>query len=195
MSFPERVPQNVLHNLAGGGNRQLRPKLHATRALQRADLATAMFNDLLGLDLVPRFQYDDRVDRLSPFRVWNPDDCALAHAGMFVDRVFHILRIDVLAPGDDHVFETVDNEEVTVFIDPTRVAGMQPAVSDDSRGRFRIVPIAQHHRWSARDNLANHARRNFVIRRIEDAHLDSKSRTPGPAAFVRGAFAKMAMPR
>jgi hypothetical protein len=81
---------------------------------------------------------DDGVDALAPVGVRKADDGALGDGGMEGDGVLDLSRIDVLATGDDHVLEAVDDVEVALIVEVSAVAGVHPAVADGSPGLLRL---------------------------------------------------------
>ena len=92
------------------------------------------------------------------------DDRRLAHAGMLVEHLLDLARVDVVAAADDHVLLAVDDVEVAVVVDAPDVAGAEPAVGVD-RGRRRVgtAPVALHHVVPADGDLAA----------VQQAHLDA----------------------
>ena len=68
---------------------------------------------------------------------------------------FELLRRDIVAlVVDDQVLLAVGNRNSSGFVDMTDVAGMKPAILNDTR-RFRFVTlIALHNQRSAHENLA-----------------------------------------
>src|SRR5207237_706831 len=60
------------------------------------------------------------------------------------DGAFDLGAVDVLAAGDDHVLQAVDQEEVAPAVQVAGVAGVVPA-SPQGRGRLVwSVPVALH---------------------------------------------------
>ena len=86
------------------------------------------------LDLVlgrgaARPQHDDRVHLLAPHRVRDADDGDLRDGGVGRDRVLDLDGVHVLAAGDDHVVQPVDEVDVAVGVDVADVAGVVPAAA------------------------------------------------------------------
>ncbi len=63
---------------------------------------------------------------------------------MAVDRALDLRRIDVLAPGDDHVLDPVLDEDIAVRVYIGGVAGVHPAVLQRLARRVGQVPVAEH---------------------------------------------------
>jgi hypothetical protein len=81
--------------------------------------------------------------------------------------------IDIGAAGNDQILGTVLQREIPVLIEGTDIAGMQPAVFQRRRGRFRIVPVARHHHIAAAKDfpgLSGRQRPSVVTR---DLHLQT----------------------
>ena len=62
----------------------------------------------------PAVQHDDGVHPLAPVLVGHADDRAGRHGGVLGERVLDLGRVHVLAAGDDHVLDAVDDEDVAV---------------------------------------------------------------------------------
>ena len=57
-----------------------------------------------------------------------PMTAASATAGMLVEHLLDLARVDVVAAADDHVLLAVDDVEVAVLVLAADVAGGEPAV-------------------------------------------------------------------
>ena len=77
------------------------------------------------------------MHRLAPFLVGNADDRAFGDVGVLVERLLDLGGIDVLAAGDDHVLDPVDDIDEAVLVHIAAVAGVQPAVA---QGLSRSFP-------------------------------------------------------
>ena len=56
---------------------------------------------------------------------------------MLVQHALDLGTGDVLAAGDDHVLEPVDDEQVAVLVPNADVAGVKPAAGERRRRRLR----------------------------------------------------------
>ena len=72
----------------------------------------------------------DGKDFLAADLVWHADHRALEHAGVPVQHLLDLARIDIFAAADDHVLGSVDDVEVPVGVDIADVTGVQPTVAD-----------------------------------------------------------------
>ena len=81
--------------------------------------------------------HDHGVHLFAPALARDADDRALGDGRMLGEGVLDLGRIDVLAAGDDHVLDPVDDEDESVFVHVAAVAGMHPAVDDGAR---RFLP-------------------------------------------------------
>ena len=98
-----------------------------------------MLLELLGGGRRTRLEHDDRVDLLTPCRVGDADHGDLLDRRVGRDRVLDLDRVDVLAAGDDHVLDPVDEVDVAVGVEVALVAGVVPAVAERSRGLLRAA--------------------------------------------------------
>ena len=84
------------------------------------------------------------------------DHRGFADGGMLVEDVLDLARIHVVSATDDHVLLAIDDEEVTVLVDPGQVAGAEPAVIVDRVcGGLRVVPVTLHHVVAADHDLSH----------------------------------------
>ena len=94
-------------------------------------------------------------------------------------------KLDTFSPAPpDRVLEPIDQEVVAGFVDPKRVAGVEPPVAPDLGRRYRRtqVPGAERpRRGGARDQLAHFARPDVFVVRVHDADLG-----PGIASHALG---------
>src|SRR5262245_5184676 len=71
---------------------------------------------------------------------------------------FEFSRSDAEALVLDHLLFAIDDEEVIVLVDPSDVACVEPALSENASGFFGRVPVAAHDLRSAYSDLADFAR-------------------------------------
>ena len=69
--------------------------------------------------------------------------------------------IDVGARADDEVLRAAGQEHPTAVVDPSEVAGRQPAVAQHARGRLRRAVVAQHHAGAGELELPDLSRRQY----------------------------------
>src|SRR4030095_2421807 len=76
--------------------------------------------------------------------------------GKAFERGFDVFRVDVLSFfGDDNIFLTAAEVQVTFGVEPSDIAGAEPAVDDGFGGEFRFMQIAGHDGLAANLNLAD----------------------------------------
>jgi hypothetical protein len=85
---------------------------------------------------------DERDARLAPALVRNADDRCLRTAGVLVEDVLDLGRVDVLAARDDHVLRPADDPVVALVVARRDVAGEEPAVGEGGGRRLRVPPVA-----------------------------------------------------
>src|SRR5215469_12230829 len=73
---------------------------------------------------------------------------------MVIQHALDLGRVNVLSACNHYVLQAVGDEQKTLLIEKTDVAGVKPTLRiDRRRGRFGIVPISFHDIWPAGDNL------------------------------------------
>ena len=82
------------------------------------------------LTRLTRPPHDEGDDGLAPSLVRSADHCRFQHGRMARQRILDFARIDVLAAGNDHVLEAVDDIDEAGFVDLADIAGVQKAVRD-----------------------------------------------------------------
>ena len=93
-----------------------------------------------------------------------PNTATSATAGWSEHR-FDLGRVHVLAAGDDHVLDPVDDEQVAVGVDVAAVAGMQPAVGGEQlRGLLGQPEVAGGVLGGAGPHLSRRRRRHLLPR-------------------------------
>ena len=95
---------------------------------------------------------------------------------MLRQRIFDFGRIDVFAAADDHVLQTIGDEDEAVLVHVGTVTGMHPAVFECGCGLLGLVPVALHHIRAPHDHLAHRAARHLAPLGVDDAHLAAKAR-------------------
>ena len=69
------------------------------------------------------------------FSSGKPTTATSATAGWREQQFLDLARIDVLAAADDHVLEPALDRAVAALVHRAQIAGVQPAVGVDGRGR------------------------------------------------------------
>src|ERR1700689_1802524 len=99
-------------------------------------------------------QHHNCLYRLAPFLVRHADDRALVNLRKRHHAGFYFRAVHIEASGNDHVFLSVDDVEVAVFIPVADVAGVMPSMSANFSSGLRKFVIATCHQRAARDNFA-----------------------------------------
>ena len=106
---------------------------------------------------------DEGVADFAPPAIGCSDDGSLSHAWVVEEGGFHLGGVDVLASGDEHVLEPVDDEEETVGVEVPDVTGVEPAAGRERRiGGGLVVPVAAGDIGSADDDLTFDSGRTYV---------------------------------
>src|SRR5512145_3240469 len=128
-ALPIGVADQVLLDLADGGARQRVDELDQSRALVAGDPRGNEFDKLLGRWLVARTHNDMRRWNFAPAVVRYAKDRAFEHRRVLEQGIFDFGRVNVLGPGDDHVFRAIHQADEPVPVAHADVAGPQPAVT------------------------------------------------------------------
>ncbi len=126
------------------------------------------------------FQYDARHDFLAVLRVRHADNLNVAHLLVGVDEVLDLLRVDILAAADNHIFDPPGDAVVAVAPPPREVAGVQPAVRvDGGGGGGRHFIITLHDVVAPRHELSvGVVGEVFAGSRIDNLAFDAGQRLP-----------------
>ena len=134
------------------------------------------------LDLGPvlaRRRNAEAGDALVAFAVGQADDRELLDPRRGAVDLLQLVGVDVLAAGvEDQILLPPDERQVAVLVEPSKVAGAQPAAGQHLARRLRVVEIARHHVRALCEYLAD-----AVGVRVLDPDLDAGQRWPhGPGA-------------
>src|SRR6266566_7343275 len=105
---------------------------------------------------------------------------------MRVNDGFDFAGVNGFSAGDDHVFQAIENVEVSVGVLIPNVARSEEAVSEREFSFFRLVPITAHDIRAAGDQFASFPGFNFLSCWIDDAHVDSEARLTARSELVLG---------
>ena len=97
-------------------------------------------------------QHHAGLDRLAPALIRYTDDRTIGNRRMLHQHVLNLSRIDVLAARNDHILNSIVDEQIAI----TQIAGIAgakpaaliivslPALRERLHGSGRVTPIAQH---------------------------------------------------
>src|ERR1700675_874496 len=80
--------------------------------------------------------------QFAPLRIRNSEHGYLANGRMVQNDGFDLAAIDILATGDEHVFQPVKDVEVSVGVLVTDISCAKEAVSKGNRRVLQVVPVA-----------------------------------------------------
>ena len=152
---PVRRPQLALEDFAGRVSRQCFDEVDRFGNLVAGETTTQPSQDCAHVLLAARSRHHHALHSLAPPRVRNADHGDVRDRWVEKERGFDLGRIDVFASGHDHVFQSIDDRDVTFIVAERRVAGPVPAVDERVRGRVREVPVSLHQRGRADLDLAD----------------------------------------
>src|ERR1700730_1709950 len=135
------------------------------------------------------------MDRLSPFRVWNPYHRALADGSVGGHSIFDLDREHIFASRHDHVLDSVDDRDETIAVDSCGVAGMEPSIPYRGFGRLFIAPISAHHVETANHDLTLLVGPDLPPLGVDDPDVRTINRDARRFALVCGALSEMCPPR
>src|SRR4029077_16310810 len=110
-------------------------------ALVACNLATAVFQHVLGREPGAALGHDDGMHPLAPALVGHADHRDFGHALHQRDRILDLGRIDVLAARDDHVLEAIDDIDEAFLVHGGPVARVVPAVLEHGGALRRLFPV------------------------------------------------------
>jgi tricorn protease len=146
--------EHVLLDLSGGGFRQLRDERHPVRGLKVGQPVPREGDQLVRRGGRAVAQHHERMRRLAPLLMRQPDDRHLLDSRMAQQHALDLDRGDVLAAADDHVLDPVPDLHITIRVHHGRVAAVEPAVAHHLRGRLGVAVVTLHHDVPPDDYLA-----------------------------------------
>src|SRR5947209_5155792 len=94
--------------------------------------------------LEARFQHNESCYCFTTIFMWNAYNGSLCYSLVTIQHLFYLTRIDIEAAGDDQVFGTIYNIEITILVHFADITGTQPAIDENVSGLCFAVPIATH---------------------------------------------------
>src|SRR4029077_11936334 len=171
LARPSSVPQKPLQYFAGAALRQLGLReLDAARNFEIGERSSAVRDQLFRSECFPRLENNDSLYDFTPLRIGYSDNRHFAHGRMRVNYGFAFAGVNVFSAGDDHVFQAIENVEVSLCVLITNVARSKESVPERQFGFLRVVPVTAHDIRAARDQLASFAGFNFLSCWIDNAH-------------------------
>src|SRR5262249_41952439 len=93
-------------------------------------------------DLGVRTQHDDGGDVLAKSPMGDGENGGFGHIGMAQQRLLDLRGRDLLPAPVDHVLDAANNEEISVPVEVSQVAGSEPAVAKRGIGGGDIIVIS-----------------------------------------------------
>ena len=115
---------------------------------------------------------------LAPVRLGHTDRRNFPHGRMCQQRLLHLARIDIGTAGNDDVLGAVGQREKAVLVQPTDIAGAEPAVLQCLGIGLVVVPVAEHHRRPLGLDLTGFACRPRLAIGLGDPHFHDALRWP-----------------
>src|SRR6266404_1044445 len=185
LAGPGSVTENSFEDFAGAALRQLGfREFDAARNFEIGERSSAIRDQLISSKSLPRLENNAGLHDFAPLRIGYSEDRHFAHGWMRVNHGLDFAGINILAASDDHVFQAIENVEVSICVLIANVAGSKETVPEREFSFFRFVPITAHDIRAARDQLARFAGFNFRSCWIDNAHVDSEARSTARREFV-----------
>src|SRR5690606_11461976 len=141
-SLLEQGFQFALQNFAVLIFGQVIEKYHRTRHFVVGEMLFAESDNLFLCRTFALVQADCRGDILAENIVGHADHGGVFHRRMIVNDIFDFQRCDVVAAANDQFFRAARQDQITIGIHVTEVAGFVPAASPIGIGRFIVAPVA-----------------------------------------------------
>ena len=140
--FPEPGAHLLSIDFTGCGLGDLGRKFDRFWSLYSAQLLFAMGNNGCLARGYARTKHNECLDCLSPCVMWNANHRTLVNLRQRHHCRFHFGAVNIKSAGDDHVFLSVHDVDVTFFAQVTDITGVVLAVPADFRRGLRQLVIA-----------------------------------------------------
>jgi hypothetical protein len=97
---------------------------------------------------------------------------------MLIENCFDLTRVNILAAGNNHVFQAIQEIEITFSILVADVAGPKQTITESELRFLRIVPVATHYVCAACNYFTGLAYFNFFSRVVDNTHFDPRTSAP-----------------
>src|SRR5260221_8361977 len=172
--FQSKFPQFFLVDLAYQVAWQRVHKLDlAGRFVVRQRFATKGFEGL-GIDI--NAGNDEGFDFFAHPFGWDADDCRFDHCRMAVENLFNVTRVDVESTANNQVFFTFNDIQITIFVEPSHISSIQPAIAQGRLRFFGHIVVALHDIGTTCDDLAHLTGGHGLIIVIDDAYFNTIDR-------------------
>src|SRR5229473_4595334 len=85
-------------------------------------------------------QNDKGLHRLAAVGIGNADYDRFGDSRVRVNRTLYIGRIDIVAAGDDHVLEAIDDEQIAVLVEVANIAGSKETINHRTISLVLAIP-------------------------------------------------------
>lgn len=177
LALPKRFTQCAAQNFTNRRFGQLIDDSNNFRRLEARKPFLGKGQQLLGLRIAARPQNDRCVYRLAPFLIGYGIYAALGDCLMLHQYVFDLSRINVKPAGNDHVFLTVGEIEISISGQPPEIAGAKPAIDETLFVKIGTLPKTRRRPWRADRYLSSFAWRDIFASVIPDSHLRLRNLT------------------
>src|SRR6266436_6928794 len=128
---PKVFAQNLLQYFAGAALRKLGfGELDAARNFEIGERSSAKRDQLISSECFSRLENNDSLYDFAPLWIGYSENRHFAHGWMRVNHGFDFAGVNVLPAGDDHVFQAIENVEISVCILIADIAGSEKAVPE-----------------------------------------------------------------
>src|SRR3984893_19111697 len=170
--FDHLLAHQEFLDLAGDRHWKAIDEFNIARHLVMRDLALAKGPDFLGGRGLAIVQADPGAELLAIPRVGHTDHLHILDLRVAVEKLLDLARIDVLAAADHHVLDPPDDVAVALGVYGREIAGLHPAGRIDRLARLLLViPVAEHDRIAASQQIARRAARHDPPLGIDDLYF------------------------
>src|SRR5437588_795960 len=107
----------------------------------------------------------------------NADRRGCGDRGMLIEHFVDFAWINILAAANNHVALAIDDEEESILVPITNIAGMKPAVAKGLLSSFGILEITFQNVVAAQNDFSKFPVRNVIIVVVNNFHFISNRQT------------------
>jgi hypothetical protein len=155
------------------GSGQLVNEFDQSRFFVPGYMITHKLNETPGIQFVSVPANTYCFDAFSKLGITDPDDAGLGHFRMLENDLFHLGREHILSAGLNQLlfrFAALENQ-MSIFIDLSQVAGVVPAVTKGIGIDLILIPIAQKDQWTLDYDFSCFSSRQLIAGLILNANV------------------------
>ena len=126
----------------------------------------------------PRLQNHAGLHLLAQHRLRNTKNRRFCHCRMLTEPLFDLGWVDLDPTDVDHVFDAVDNVQITVCVQPPYIAGVKTTTAQHGRTLVGALPVTKHTAGSLYHHLPQLASRHSLSRSVDNLQTNPCQRPP-----------------